>query len=172
MKRPVLPFVALYLAVALVSWAPATSASTHLGPDDRSDVSSLTVPGDNFFPESIAATPAGTLFVGSVVTGEILRFRPGSTTAESLVPADVNAGTVGLFADIVRGVLWACAVDLSFRGRRRSGLLICGPGRCERPMRCRIGVSAPTSPWRTATSTSPIPRIRPRRHACPDGSCG
>jgi hypothetical protein len=115
MKRPVLPFVALYLAVALVSWAPATSASTHLGPDDRSDVSSLTVPGDNFFPESIAATPAGTLFVGSVVTGEILRFPPGSTIAETFVPAGVNAGTVGVLVDIPRGVLWACAVDLTFQ---------------------------------------------------------
>ena len=105
----------LCLAVALVSWAPAATASTHLDLDARSKASSLTVPGDNFFPESIAATPAGTLFVGSVVTGEILRFPPGSTTAETFVPAGVNAGTVGVFADIVRGVLWACAVDLSFQ---------------------------------------------------------
>ncbi|HEX4865329.1 MAG TPA: hypothetical protein VFV02_14760 [Acidimicrobiales bacterium] len=107
-------FVALFLAVALVSSAPPATASTRLNLDAR-DASSLTVPGANFFPESIAATPAGTLFVGSVVTGEILRFRPGSTTAETLVPAGVNAGTVGLFADIVRGVLGACAVDLSFQ---------------------------------------------------------
>jgi hypothetical protein len=78
-------------------------------------VSSLTVPGDSFFPESIAATPDGTLFVGSVVTGEILRYRPGSTTAETLVAAGVNAGTAGVFADTRRGVLWACAVDLTFQ---------------------------------------------------------
>jgi hypothetical protein len=61
MKRPVLPFVALYLAVALVSWAPATSASTHLGPDDRSDVSSLTVPGDNFLAVRIPLDYRGRL---------------------------------------------------------------------------------------------------------------
>jgi hypothetical protein len=78
-------------------------------------VSSLTVPGDNFFPESIAATPAGTLFVGSIVTGEILRFQPGSTNAETFVPAGVNAGTAGVFVDMPRGVLWACAVDLHFQ---------------------------------------------------------
>jgi hypothetical protein len=78
-------------------------------------VSTLTVPGDSFFPESIAATPAGTLFVGSVVTGEILRFPHNSTTAETFVPAGVNAGTVGLFADVRRNVLWACAVDLLFQ---------------------------------------------------------
>src|SRR5262249_2028359 len=81
--------------------------------DARSEASSLIVPGDNFFPESIAATPAGTLFVGSVVTGEILRFPHGSTTAETFVPAGVNSGTVGVFADMVRGVLWACGVDLT-----------------------------------------------------------
>ncbi|HET6918273.1 MAG TPA: hypothetical protein VFI46_02285 [Jiangellaceae bacterium] len=114
MKRPALAFVALFLAVALVSWAPAATASTH--PDlDARDASSLTVPGDNFFPESIAATPAGTLFVGSVVTGEILRFRTGSTTAETFVPAGVNAGTAGVLVDARRGVLWACAVDLNFQ---------------------------------------------------------
>jgi sugar lactone lactonase YvrE len=115
MKRLALAFVALCVAVALLAWAPAATASTHLDLTTRSTVSSLTVPGDNFFPESIAATPAGTLFVDSIVTGEILRFRPGSTTAETFVPAGVNAGTAGVFVDTPRGVLWACAVDLSFQ---------------------------------------------------------
>jgi hypothetical protein len=117
MKCPALAFVAVCLAVALPAWAPAATAtaSTHLDRDARSNASSLTVPGANFFPESIAATPAGTLFVGSIVTGEILRFRPSSTTAETFVPAGVNAGTAGVFVDIVRGVLWACAVDLTFQ---------------------------------------------------------
>src|SRR5262249_61654432 len=91
--------LAVCLAAALVSWAPAATASTHLDLDARSEASSLTVPGDNFFPESIAATPAGTLFVGSVVTGEILRFPHGSTTAETSVPAGGNSGTVGRVAD-------------------------------------------------------------------------
>ena len=115
MKRPAQAFLTLCLAIALASWAPAASASTHLRLDARSNVSSLTVPGDSFFPESIAAAADGTLFVGSVVTGEIVRFRPGSTTAETFVPAGVNAGTVGVFADTRRGVLWACAVDLTFQ---------------------------------------------------------
>jgi hypothetical protein len=115
MKRPALAFVVLCFVVALVTWARAATASTRLDLDARSKASSLTVPGETFFPESIAATPAGTLFVGSVVTGEILRFPPGSTTAETFVLAGVNAGTVGVFADTVRGVLWACAVDLSFQ---------------------------------------------------------
>jgi len=114
-KRPALAFVVLCLTVSVVSWARAATVSTHFDLDARSDTSSLTVPGDNFFPESITATPAGALFVGSLVSGEILRFRPGSTTAETFVPAGVNAGTTGVFVDLVRGVLWACAVDLTFQ---------------------------------------------------------
>jgi hypothetical protein len=115
MKRPASMFGALVLAVALASWTPAATASTNLDLDARSNATNLTVPGDNFFPESIAATPAGMLFVGSLVTGEIVRFRPGSTSAETFVPAGVNAGTTGVFVDMVRGVLWACAVDLTFQ---------------------------------------------------------
>jgi hypothetical protein len=115
MQRPAVAFVVLCLTVVPLAWTPAAAASTHLDPDAQSKPASLTVPGDNFFPESIAATPAGTLFVGSLVTGEILRFRPGSTTAETFVPAGVNAGTTGVFVDMVRGVLWACAVDLTFQ---------------------------------------------------------
>src|SRR5262245_57086250 len=107
--------LAVCLAAALVSWAPAATASTHLDLDARSNASCLTAPGDNFFTDRFGATPAGTLFVGSVVTGEILRFPHGSTTAETFVPAGVNSGTVGVFADMVRGVLWACAVDLTFQ---------------------------------------------------------
>jgi hypothetical protein len=118
-RRPVLStghlgLVGFLLAGALVLSASSAGASTHLGLDAR-DASSLIVPGDNFFPESIAATPAGALFVGSVVTGEILRFGPGSTNAETFVPAGVNTGTAGVVVDTVRGVLWACAVDLTFR---------------------------------------------------------
>src|SRR5215510_885237 len=99
MTRRVLAFLALCLAVALVSWAPAAAASTDRAFDSRSNAPGLIVPGDNFFPESIAATPAGTLFVGSVVTGEILRFGPGSTNAETFVPAGVNTGTAGVLVD-------------------------------------------------------------------------
>jgi hypothetical protein len=55
------------------------------------------------------------LFVGSIVTGEIRRFRPGSATGETFVPPGVNTGTAGLLVDISRGVLWACAVDLHFQ---------------------------------------------------------
>jgi hypothetical protein len=98
---------AICLGVAVVSSAPM-AANAFVAPD------ALTVPGDAAFMESIAATPAGDVFVSSIVSGAVLRFRPGSTTPETFVGAGVNAATAGLLVDTVRGVLWSCAVDLFF----------------------------------------------------------
>jgi sugar lactone lactonase YvrE len=75
----------------------------------------VALPGAAFFPESITVTPSGTLFVSSLITGEIVRFSPGSSEPETFVADDVNIGTAGVMADPDRKVLWACAVDLSFQ---------------------------------------------------------
>jgi sugar lactone lactonase YvrE len=80
-----------------------------------SSPSELPLPGPAFFPESITAAPNGTLFVSSLVTGEIVRIPPGLPKPMTLVPAGVNVGTAGVMADQDRNVLWACAVDLSFQ---------------------------------------------------------
>jgi hypothetical protein len=48
------------------------------------------------------------------VTGEIVRFPAGSAQAETFVPAGFNLGTAGVLVDPARGVLWACAIDLTF----------------------------------------------------------
>ena len=74
----------------------------------------VTLPGDNFFPESITSSVFGTLYVSSITTGEIVRIPSVSRTAEPFVPAGVNLGTAGVAFDDVRQVLWACAVDLTF----------------------------------------------------------
>jgi sugar lactone lactonase YvrE len=93
------------LAVGLVGAASAQAARP----------AELTLPGPTFFPESVTAAPAGTLFVSSIVTGEIVRFAPGSSRPETFVADDVDVGTAGVMADPRRNVLWACAVDLSFK---------------------------------------------------------
>jgi sugar lactone lactonase YvrE len=80
----------------------------------------LALPGPAFFPESITASPNGTLYVSSLVTGEIVRIPPGLPKPMTFVPAGVNVGTAGVMADPDRNVLWACAVDLS--GLTRSEL--------------------------------------------------
>jgi sugar lactone lactonase YvrE len=80
-----------------------------------SSPSELALTGPAFFPESITAAPGGALFVSSLVTGEIVRFAPGSTEPTTFVADDVNVGTAGVMVDAERNVLWACAVDLSFQ---------------------------------------------------------
>jgi sugar lactone lactonase YvrE len=77
--------------------------------------SEVPLPGPAFFPESITAAPNGALFVSSLVTGEIVRIPPGLSEPKTFVVAGVNVGTAGVMVDPERGVLWACAVDLSFQ---------------------------------------------------------
>ena len=96
------------LGAALVSVTGSTAAR-------GSDRSELSLPGPAFFPESITAAPGGALFVSSLVTGEIVRFAAGSSRPMPFVAPDVNVGTAGVMVDAKRGVLWACAVDLSFQ---------------------------------------------------------
>jgi hypothetical protein len=101
-------------ALTLAGAGTAALASTTNQAKPKAQWADLTVPGDNFYPESIASTPDGTLFVSSITTGEIDKFPANSTTAQTFVLAGVNIGTAGVFADPSRGVLWSCAIDLSF----------------------------------------------------------
>lgn len=70
------------------------------------------LPGDDFFPEGIARTRRGALFVGSLATGQIVRFAPGATEPQSFVPAGGPIrGAAGLLVDRFTPVLWVCDVD-------------------------------------------------------------
>ena len=97
----------LLVAGMLIAAAPASARP--------SAPSELILPGAAFFPESITTGPGGSLFVSSLVTGEIVRFAPGSSAPDTFVAAGVNLGTAGVMADPDRNVLWACAVDLTFQ---------------------------------------------------------
>lgn len=100
-------FAVVLLAVGLVATAAASAQASTPG--------ELALHGDTFFPESITAGPDGALFVSSIVTGEIVRFAPGSSHPKTFVADDVDVGTAGVMADPGRDVLWACAIDLSFQ---------------------------------------------------------
>ena len=101
------------LAVALLAISVVVATSSAAA--RPSSPSALTLPGAAFFPESIAAGPGGSVFVSSLVTGEIVTFPRWSSTPKTFVPAGVNVGTAGVIVDPERDVLWACAVDLSFQ---------------------------------------------------------
>lgn len=69
---------------------------------------------DGFFPESIAASRDGALFVGSAVESTIVKVPPGSDTALPFVAAGTGGlmSVQGLFADDDARRLYACTGDL------------------------------------------------------------
>jgi sugar lactone lactonase YvrE len=101
-------FAVVLLAVGLLIGGAAPRSARAQGLDK------LVLPGA-YFPESISASPTGALYVSSITTGEIVRFAHGSSTPTTFVSDDVNVGTAGVMVDPLRGVLWACAIDLSFQ---------------------------------------------------------
>ncbi|HKO89931.1 MAG TPA: hypothetical protein VJU61_02195, partial [Polyangiaceae bacterium] len=72
-----------------------------------SDVVNL--PGDTFYPEGIAAAADGTLYVGSLNLGTIVRVPADSFTPVAFVAAGIaERGVIGLTVDEARGMLWFC----------------------------------------------------------------
>ena len=67
---------------------------------------------DDFFPEGIAATQGGRLFVGSVRTGSIYTIAPGATEAE-LFSSDLGPSTVGMTVGNDNQTLWLCNTNLA-----------------------------------------------------------
>src|SRR5882724_1248254 len=85
--------------------------------------SSIALPGERAFPESITSTRDGTLFVGRLGEGGVIRADP-RTGAAALFVAPGAAGSrsiTGVFADEASGTLWACSNDLSALGGPSEG---------------------------------------------------
>jgi len=86
-------------------------------------VESISIPGTKAFPESITSTSDGTLYVGRVGDGGIVRVKP--RTAESTIfiqpGASGSRSILGVFADEASGTLWACSNDLSALGAPAKG---------------------------------------------------
>src|SRR5712671_1302360 len=85
--------------------------------------SSIALPGERAFPESITSARDGTLFIGRLGEGGIVRADP-RTGAAALFVASGAAGSrsiTGVFADEASGTLWACSNDLSALGGPSEG---------------------------------------------------
>ncbi len=85
--------------------------------------SSIALPGERAFPESITSARDGTLFIGRLGEGGIVRANP-RTGAAALFVAPGAAGSrsiTGVFADEASGTLWACSNDLSALGGPSEG---------------------------------------------------
>lgn len=90
---------------------PFTAVSVPLAGGDIG-AAVIELDGDTFYPEGIAAAEDGTLYIGSVATGTIVRVPANSTTAEPFLAAGVaTAGVIGLKVDEDRDLLWFCDSD-------------------------------------------------------------
>ena len=84
---------------------------------------SIALPGARAFPESITSARDGTLFVGRLGEGGIVRVDP-RTGAAAVFVAPGAAGSrsiTGVLADEPSGTLWACSNDLSALGGPSGG---------------------------------------------------
>jgi len=79
---------------------------------------SIGLPGDRVFPESITSTQDGTLYVGSLGSGGIIRIRRGAAKAELWIkPGAFGSRSIfGVLVDERSNTLWACSNDMSSLG--------------------------------------------------------
>jgi sugar lactone lactonase YvrE len=83
--------------------------------DSRTEI---TLPGTRVFPESITSTADGTLIVGSLGHGNVMRIAPGKTTAEEWIKPGTNGlnSILGVYADQKNKLLWICSNKLGPTG--------------------------------------------------------
>ncbi len=142
-------YVAAVLS-ALALWAPAP-------PRAEATAERIPLPAGFAYPNGIARGSDGTLYVGSVTSGRVLRLPPGAPGWDTLFPGSpsIFAGT-SLRLDEPRGLLWGASPD--FLGAPRAdGPVERHPHRTESTRstrarasragscRCRRGASATTS---------------------------
>lgn len=96
------------LVFALATGAEAASA----GPTE------ITLSGTRVFPESITSTSDGTLIIGSLGHGNILRIAPGKTTADEWIKPGTGGlnNVLGVYADEKGKRLWVCSNNLENKG--------------------------------------------------------
>jgi streptogramin lyase len=89
-----------------------------IGASTARAASAITLPGDLAFPESLAASSDGTLFIGSAKMGGVVRVAPGSSTPTSwITPTTFGTRSIfGVLVDEHAGMLWTCSNDLASDG--------------------------------------------------------
>jgi sugar lactone lactonase YvrE len=71
----------------------------------------ITLPGARVFPESLTSTADGTLIIGSLGHGNVLRIAPGKTMAEEWIKPGTSGlnSVLGVYADESDKLLWVCS---------------------------------------------------------------
>ena len=72
--------------------------------------SSVELPKESPFPESVIAATDGTLFVSSISNGGVLRIKPNGKPEAFVKPGGYGTGTTfGVNLDEKSGTLWVCS---------------------------------------------------------------
>ena len=92
----------------LVSLGLAAAIGQALAADAPSEI---VIPGEKLATESLTSARDGTVYIGSVGTGQIFRAKPGAARAEPFIAPKTNGiGAVfGVFADDKANTLYACS---------------------------------------------------------------
>ena len=82
------------------------------------NVTEITLPGTRVFPESITSTADGTLIVGSLGHGNVMRIAPGKATAEEWIKPGTGGlnQVLGVYADEKGKSLWVCSNNMDGKG--------------------------------------------------------
>ncbi|HVZ04539.1 hypothetical protein [Hyphomicrobium sp.] len=99
--------------LAMVAGTVATPCPTFAG-----DATSIKLPGNSVYPESVAAGPDGTLYSSSLASGGVFRAKPGAATAEQWIKPGAfdSRSTFGVLVNEKTGMLLVCSNDVSSLG--------------------------------------------------------
>jgi DNA-binding beta-propeller fold protein YncE len=83
---------------------------------------SIDLPGDNAYPESLSSSKDGTLYVGNLAEGGVVRIRSNAKPEKWIKPgAFGSASILGVLVDEPANTLWVCSNDLSSTGIKIAG---------------------------------------------------
>ncbi len=101
-------------ASAAIGAAVAAVLATGCSDDARPEPAMLALPGNAYYPESLSASADGTLFVGSLASGQVVAFDDGATEPRTVVGS--ASGVTGVAGVLVHGdELFVCSIDTSFQ---------------------------------------------------------
>lgn len=93
----------------------ALSTSLLACTDDVKQPDVLALPGSAYYPESLHADAHGTLYVGSLTTGQVVAFDNGKLDPRTVLAAGA-AGVTGETGVLIHGdELWVCSIDTTFQ---------------------------------------------------------
>lgn len=111
------PFQRLALSAASLLLVAASGLAA-------ASITEITLPGTRIFPESITSTSDGTIYVGSLGHGDVMRIAPGSSNAEEWIKPGTGGlnQILGVYADEKGKTLWVCSNNLDNKGEKTAAM--------------------------------------------------